>query len=105
MANGHHEVEFAELCCRDPKAGYALDYDFEKIYRSIPAGTNICKVSQKIRDCIEKIEESTERKIKEFWIRKTYARKKEGIDFVLNDPSTWKRTLTLINDTLHTGKA
>lgn len=83
----NHKVKFDDLCREHPKEGYALNYDFEVIYRAnLKEDTaNVCKT---IKDCIKEIQKGTERKIKKYWIHKTYARKKHKT-FDSEDSSTW----------------
>lgn len=86
MAN---QKKFASLCRDPPRKGYALDFDFEVIDEADPY-KDTDYVCQKIKDCIEDIEKGTDREIQNFWIRKTYARSKQGKKFDLEVSSTWK---------------
>ena len=92
MANANHEVKFADLCHRNPKEGYALDSEPQVIDASTSRSKDISDVCKKIKDYIKQLEEGTDRRIDKYWIRKTYARKRTGIDFDLEDSSTWKHT-------------
>ena len=86
------QVKFHELCQPIPQIGYSLHTPYSIMtYLSIAAAvTSGC---QEVNRCIQLIERTTGRKIKQIFFRKTYIRQQPMVYCNPTEPGTWLHPL------------
>lgn len=82
-----HKTCFEDICKPGAKSGYVLDYAVPLTDETISDAVGI--VCKKNEDIMKKIVNGRETSIDQFYIGKTYIRKKKGRKFDPNKPDTW----------------